>query len=42
MGIYLIELIMPGTAIAFVLLSDPYKSYILVGTITLSIIAILV
>jgi xanthine/uracil/vitamin C permease (AzgA family) len=39
---YLIEIILAGLIIAFILASDPLRSYILFGTISLGIIGIII
>lgn len=39
---YLIEIIMAGLIIAFILASDPLRSYILFGTISLGILGIII
>jgi hypothetical protein len=39
---YVIEIAMAGLTVGFVMVDDPYRSYILLGTIALSILVIVV
>lgn len=41
-GFYLIEMVIAGLIVGFILAPDPYRSYILVGTICLGVVGMII